>query len=115
MNLRVLITKGNLENTYLAIGLEYYIVGQGNSEEDACQKFGATFAAEVAYGISHGNVKNPLEGIPKAPSKYWKIFNKVEESKPLASPPVTFRPEGSQCQLPVSFMLEHMEQQRAVA
>lgn len=120
MDLRVLVTRGSLENTYLAICLDHYIVGQGNSEEEACRMFGATFAAEVAYGIAHGNIQDPLKGVPKAPQKYWKMFSAAQvpgpvTADPLPLPPVSFQTDKSRCQVPVSFQLGEIEQRRAVA
>ena len=112
MVLKVLLIKGTLQDTYLAIGLDHYIAAQGISAEDAFREFEVTFAAEVAYGILQGRVENPLEGIPEAPSKYWRMFESKEFTSRSAAP-IDIKPENAR--VPISFNLRDVELHHAVA
>ena len=39
-------------------------------------------AAEVIYGIEHGNMEQPLAGIEQAPTEYWDAFETAEPRDP---------------------------------
>ena len=82
-SLRVLLMRGGLENTWIAVCLEHYIVAQGMSTEDVIREFKAMLAAEVIYGIEHGNADCPLSNIEPAPQKYRDMF---EQGKPFDPP-----------------------------
>ena len=79
MTLRLLLTESSLKGTFVAVGLDRYIVGQGDTPDEAFLDFQAMFASELAYGIQHMGIDNALHDIPGAPEEYWK---KYEESRP---------------------------------
>ena len=82
MNLSVLLKP--VAGAWHAICLERFIVAQAESEEDVIREFDALLAAEVAYGIRHGDPEHPLVGIPQAPPEIWDEF---EHAEPCNEPP----------------------------
>lgn len=83
LNLNVLLIKGELEDAWVAVSLERYIVAQGDSPENAIREFTLMLGSEIAYGTEHGDSSQPLAGIPPAPTKYW---DKFETAKPYDPP-----------------------------
>ena len=82
MNLSVLLKP--VAGAWHAICLERFIVAQADSEENVIREFDALLAAEVAYGIRHGDPEHPLVGIPQAPPGVWDEF---ECAEPCDAPP----------------------------
>ena len=76
MNLSVLLKP--VAGTWRALCLERFIVSQAESEENVIREFYALLAAEVAYGIRHGDPEHPLVGIPQAPPDVWDEFECAE-------------------------------------
>ena len=74
-SLRLVIMRGNLENTWIAICLEHYIVAQGTSTTDVIREFKAMLAAEIIRWIEHGKSGRPLDDIEPAPHKYWGLLD----------------------------------------
>ena len=74
-SLRVVITRGNLENTWIAVCLEHCIVAQGTSTTDVIREFKAMLAAEIIRWIEHGKSDRPLDDIEPAPHKYWGLLD----------------------------------------
>ena len=69
----VVVVKGTV--CYVAIGLEHYITAQGETPKEAMFNFVKTLAADLAFCDAHG--LKPLEGVEKAPKKYWDMYNKA--------------------------------------
>ena len=82
MNLSVLLKP--VAGVWHAICLERFIVAQADSEDHVIREFEALLAAEVAYGIRHGDPEHPLVGIPQAPQDVWDEFERAE---PCDTPP----------------------------
>ena len=80
--LKVLLMKGELEETWIAISLERYIAAQGDSPRNAIREFTAMLGAEFAYGLEHGDPSHPLAGIAPAPTKYWDKFETAQPYDP---------------------------------
>ena len=85
-SVRVLLTLGSLKDTWIAVCLEHYIAAQGNSTEAVIREFKAMFAAEIIYGMEHGNADQPLAGIEPAPDKYWQMFEAATPFDPPSMP-----------------------------
>ena len=80
--LKVLLMRGELEETWIAVSLEHYIAAQGNSPRDAIREFTAMLGSEIAYGIEHGDPVQPLASIASAPDKYWRKFETAQPYDP---------------------------------
>ena len=81
--IRVLLFPGDLEGVWLAVGLEHYIVSQGNSMEEAAKYFFRSMLEEQVVAKEIGGVKgSPFQHIPVAPRRYWKMY---ESAKPIES------------------------------
>ena len=85
-SIRVLLMPGSLNNTWIAVCLEHYIAAQGTSTDDVIREFKTMLAAEIIYGIEHGNADQPFAGIEPAPNKYWEMF---DAAKPFDPPSMT--------------------------
>ena len=81
--LRVLLKRGKLKGTWIAVCLEHYIVAQGSSTDDVVREFKAMLAAEIIYWMMHGGQKPPLSDLGPAPEKYWRM---AEMAKPFDPP-----------------------------
>lgn len=62
--------------TWFAQGLQWDVAAQGDSIAQARRRFERTFRAQVVTDIRDG--KAPLEGIGRAPEKYWDLFRRGE-------------------------------------
>lgn len=82
MTIKVLILNGELPDTYVAIGLDKYIIAQGCSIEEAKAAWWEAASAEIGYGLCNG-FEDPLQDIPEAPEKYWSIYYGIEEKEKL--------------------------------
>ena len=68
--------------------LEYDIATQARTLDDLSYELQRIIAGHIATSRKFG--KKPFEGVPKAPEKYWKMF---EQSKiPLPQPKLAFKP-----------------------
>ena len=82
--LKVLLMRGELEETWIAVSLERYIVAQGDSPGNAIREFTAMLGSEIVYGIEHGDPGQPLAGIAPAPTRYWDKFETAQPYDPPA-------------------------------
>ena len=65
----IVVVKGTVG--YVAVGLEHYIAAQGKSPREAMVNFGKMLIAELVFCVENG--LEALEGIDKAPQKYWDL------------------------------------------
>ena len=93
IKLRVLIKRGEALDVWLAVCLERCIVAQASSQEEVVREFQAILAAEVAYGVRHGDPAHPLDGIEPAPTQYWDAF---ERASPMDPPEIQTTPHDHQ-------------------
>ncbi|MCP4650270.1 MAG: hypothetical protein GY853_09370 [PVC group bacterium] len=57
--------------------LNYDIAAQGRTKEEAQDTFEKTFLGQIILDIKEN--KDPLEGIGKAPQKFWDMFRGAEQ------------------------------------
>ena len=60
------------EGGWIAQCLEHDIVAQGANVKEAKERLILTVVCQIAVDLKNG--KRPLEGIDKAPQKYWEQF-----------------------------------------
>ena len=108
MKLRVLL-KLIEDGGWQAICLERCILAQAPTKADVITAFAGLLAAEVAYGIRHGDPTCPLAGIPPAPLPVW---DEAERAVPSDEPPtqlmVTLDAAGQEHQIdmPETYLLD---------
>ena len=86
---------------WVAQGLEYDITAQGETLADAKAAFVASFVAQVAVALHHG--EEPLADFGKAPQNYWDMLDIAEA---LADP---IRVPGAVENIPPAFMIDAMQ------
>ena len=71
--LRVLLMKGSLKDTWIAVCLERYIVAQGSSTDDVIREFKAMLAAEIIYWMMHAtrSFRSPPLALPRKNTFAW--------------------------------------------
>lgn len=82
MTLRVLVMQSALPNTWLAVCIDRYMVAEGDTPKKAATALDRVFRAELAYGIEHGNERDPLDRLPPAPAEYHKMFKQAVSPPP---------------------------------
>ena len=67
------------EGLWIAQGLEYDIVAQGSSSDEASKNFNKKFGAELAISMEVGD-SSPLCGVPRAPQAFWDRYNAIKKA-----------------------------------
>ena len=99
--LKVLLMKGELEETWIAVSLERHIAAQGDSPSSAIREFTVMLGSEIAYGIEHRDPSQPLAGISPAPTKYWDKFETAEPyDPPMMEVQFTIEPNPQEIRVP---------------
>ena len=75
LKIRVVLKSDN--GNWIAQGLEFDITAQGKDIHQAKESFVKTVLGYLVYA-SKKNIQ-PFLGVPKAPDRFWKAFNKGEE------------------------------------
>ncbi len=77
--LKILLKETDQRDGWLAISLERYIVGQGNTLLEAWEQFGVSLCFEIVLGLKLGkSATQPLAGIQPAPSRYWDMYETAQ-------------------------------------
>jgi len=66
--------------TVCAQGLDYDIAAQGDNSDDCLYQFGRLLVGHIAINLEHG--REPLEGLQRAPDRYWELFEQSRISLP---------------------------------
>lgn len=85
LEIRVLVLREG--DSYVAQCLEFDIAAQGKTIPEVNRAFELTLKGQVALDLQKG--KRPFEGIPRAPERYWEIFEKalkIEDKEPISLP-----------------------------
>lgn len=70
--LRVLTKRGSLPGRWVSICIDRYMVGEGNSPEDAVESLYRVCRAEMTLGTGD----DPLGHVPEAPPEYREEYEK---------------------------------------
>jgi hypothetical protein len=84
--LHVLVTRGECEGKWLAIGLEHCIAVQGGSIQEACERWERILLAQLILAAE--NNSDPFEDLPPAEEKYWKAYQEAGLSLQLRPPEI---------------------------
>jgi hypothetical protein len=74
---------------YIAQGLQYDISAQAATLGELFKKFTLAVVANMAISIDLG--RNPLEGIPAAPQKFWEMFEETHVTVDVTPEPASIR------------------------
>jgi hypothetical protein len=74
MALKVLLFQE--EESWIAMVLEYYIVAQGDTIEDAIYDLSRLTCGEMI--MRNRGVMQPLDDVPKAPHMYWEWYGRAK-------------------------------------
>ena len=96
---------------YIAQCLEYDLGAQGKTIGELKKSFMRVLAAQVTMDQKAGRA--PLEGIPRAPSKYFEMW---EHAEPLAAKnePIPLGDLGAEGEAPPSWMIAQLNELRVV-
>lgn len=72
--------------------LEYDIATQAKNLEDLYYEIQRIIVGHVATSLAHG--KPPFAGVPRAPQKYWKMFQRSKIALPIQKLGFRGRPRG---------------------
>src|SRR5689334_6392027 len=95
----VLLREGDL---YVAQCLEYDIAAQGETLDQVRLNFERALVGQICVDVHH-DIK-PLSKTPKAPAKYWKLWENAErlgDERPIYVPP----PSADEADIPPAYML----------
>lgn len=74
------------EGWWVAQCLEYDIAAQSRTQDDLLYELERTLVGRILVSAAKG--RQPFENLPKAPRRYWAMY---EEAEPVSIPPQPFR------------------------
>lgn len=74
------------EGWWVAQCLEYDIAAQARTQDDLLYELERILVGRIQISAAKG--RQPFENLPKAPSRYWAMY---EEAEPVSTDPLPFR------------------------
>ena len=81
MNFKVLLKPGKLDDSWVAVCLDRYVVAQGKTQEAAMIELIQTLDSEIRLGLERGQTEDPLQGITPAPTEYWDMYTVARKGR----------------------------------
>ena len=91
--LRVLLQSVG-DQAWIAVGLERFIVAEGETQKQAAKQFHALLASEIAYGMRHRDREDPLSDIPVAPLSVFDAWHAATKQVPIRLSQMTVTVHG---------------------
>lgn len=82
VSLRVLVIASALEGRWIAVCIDRYMVGHGNSPQEAADALKVIFRMEVERGVERGFRQDPLEHLSQAPPAYHDAYAAADAPPP---------------------------------